>query len=150
MADEVKKRHAALKELVSSQAIKDQQTLVQLIKSKYGIEANQSIVSRDLRQLGINKRTINGQLQYDLSHVDASQEILRLAITSIEHNESLVVIKTIPGLAAFVSDYLDSQDQLPILGTIAGENTIFVTPTKEGSITQLYHDIAQLLYIRVA
>lgn len=146
MAEDVKKRHKALTELVSTNSIKDQQTLVQLIKSKYDIETNQSIVSRDLRQLGINKKTINGQLQYDLSHIDASQEILRLAVLSIEYNDALIVIKTISGLAAFVGDYLDSQDQLPILGTIAGENAIFVTHAKQSNSKQLYHEIAQLLY----
>jgi transcriptional regulator of arginine metabolism len=144
----IRTRHEAIKELIKSHPIEDQETLVELIKKKYGIDTNQSIVSRDLRQLGVSKHQVNNRMIYELKEYDASREILRLAIIEVDHNESLVVIKTLPGLADFVGDYLDMQEDLPILGNIAGENTIFVAPRAKTSISALYKQICQVLYFK--
>lgn len=141
-------RQEAIKELIKSHPIEDQETLVELIKKKYGIDTNQSIVSRDLRQLGVSKHQVNNRMIYELKEYDASREILRLAIIEVDHNESLVVIKTLPGLADFVGDYLDMQEDLPILGNIAGENTIFVAPKKQSQIESLFRDICTALYYK--
>ena len=126
--NKILQRQEAIKELIQNHPIEDQETLVEMIKKKYGIEANQSIISRDLRQLGVSKHLVNNKMIYELKEHDASREILRLAIIDIEHNETLIVIKTLPGLADFVGDYLDMHEELPILGNIAGENTVFVAP----------------------
>ena len=141
-------RKNAIKELIQSHPIEDQQTLVELIKKKYGIETNQSIVSRDLRQLGVGKHVVNNKTIYELKQHDASREILRLAIVDIEHNESIIVIKTLPGLAAFVGDYIDMHDELPILGNIAGENTIFICPAAKTAISHLFSQICKTLYFQ--
>lgn len=144
----IRTRHEAIKELIKTHPIEDQETLVELIKKKYGIETNQSIVSRDLRQLGASKHLVNNRMIYEVKEYDASREILRLAIIEVDHNETLVVIKTLPGLADFVGDYLDMQEELPILGNIAGENTLFVAPRAKTSISTLYKQICQVLYFK--
>lgn len=144
--NKILERQTAIKELIQSHSIEDQQTLVEMIKKKYGIETNQSIVSRDLRQLGVTKHSVNNKLIYELKEYDASREILRLAIVDIDCNESLIVIKTLPGLADFVGDYLDMQEDLPILGNIAGENTIFVTPRAKTKIENLFKEVSKILY----
>lgn len=144
----IRTRHEAIKELIKTHPIEDQETLVELIKKKYGIETNQSIVSRDLRQLGVSKHLVNNRMIYEVKEYDASREILRLAIIEVDHNETLVVIKTLPGLADFVGDYLDMQEELPILGNIAGENTLFVAPRAKTSISTLYKQICQVLYFK--
>lgn len=141
-------RQKAIKELIKSYPIEDQETLVELIKKKYGIETNQSIVSRDLRQLGVSKHQVNNHMIYELKEYDASREILRLAIVAVDYNETLIVIKTLPGLADFVGDYLDMQEDLPILGCIAGENTIFVAPRAKSSISALYKQLCKVLYFK--
>ena len=141
-------RQEAIKELIKSHPIEDQETLVELIKKKYGIETNQSIVSRDLRQMGVSKHLVNNRMIYELKEYDASREILRLAIIEVDHNETMVVIKTLPGLADFVGDYLDMQEELPILGNIAGENTLFVAPRAKTSIFSLYKQICRVLYFK--
>lgn len=141
-------RLEAIKELIKNQPIEDQQTLVSLIKSTYGIETNQSIVSRDLRAMGVTKRSVGNKLIYELEEVDASREILRLAVVDVEHNESLVVVKTLPGLAAFVGDILDMHDELGIMGTIAGENTLFVAPKKVKDIENTFNEICKVLYVK--
>ncbi len=141
----IKTRHRALKKIVKNHIIEDQQTLVQLIKEKFGIETNQAVISRDLRMLGINKQQINNKMIYDLPHIDASKEILRLAIQDINHNESLIVINTLPGLAAFIGDYLDMHNKIGILGVLAGENAVFITPISTKQIKKVFNEICQLV-----
>lgn len=146
--NKILQRQEAIKELIQNHPIEDQETLVEMIKKKYGIEANQSIISRDLRQLGVSKHLVNNKMIYELKEHDASREILRLAIIDIEHNETLIVIKTLPGLADFVGDYLDMHEELPILGNIAGENTVFVAPKQKIKIESLFKEISKILHFK--
>jgi transcriptional regulator of arginine metabolism len=75
-------------------------------------------------------------------------EILRYAVVSIRHNEALIVITTIGGTAAFVGDYLDTQTDLNILGTLAGENMVFVTPTSMKDIEDLSNKLCHRLKVK--
>jgi len=146
--DKVTKRIAALRELIKTHGIEDQQTLVQMIQEKYGIETNQSIVSRDLRKLGVTKRLVNNKMIYELPGIDASAEILRLGVVDVVHNETMIIVKTMPGLADFVGDFLDLQEDIGILGTLAGENMIFVAPESVKKIGAIYEKICRVLMVK--
>src|SRR5437870_520802 len=122
--NKVATRHTAIKELIATHAIEDQDTLVDLIKKTYGIDCNQSIISRDLRQLNVATKMIDDRMVYDINTLDVSQEIFRLAVLNVRHNESLIVIDTLPSLAGFVGDMIDLTHKDTILGCIAGENTV--------------------------
>ena len=141
-------RHTALKELISTYALEDQYTLVEMMKKRYNIDTNQSILSRDLRQLGIGKHKSKDKMIYEAPGIDASQEILRLAIVDLVYNESLIIIKTIPGLASFVGDYLDMQQNEAIAGTLAGENIIFVAPRSTKIIKEVADIIGKILNVK--
>lgn len=146
--NKIKTRLEAITELIKSRPIEDQATLVELIKENYGIETNQAVVSRDLRSLGVTKHQVDDKMVYELKDADASREILRLAIVNIVHNEALIVITTLPGLSNFVGDFLDMHDELEILGTIAGENTVFVAPTTIKNIKEVFSEICKVLHVR--
>ena len=49
-------RHAAIKELLAQEIVPNQVTLVQLLHERYGIQANQSLISKDLRTLEVQKQ----------------------------------------------------------------------------------------------
>lgn len=142
--DKAQKRLKAIREIISSNQVSDHQTLIELMNSRYGIDTSQAVISRDLRALGISKRAVGGKLFYELPTTDASREILRLAIITIVHNESMIVIKTLPGLAAFVADYLDLTGDQSILATISGENVVFVCPLSTASIKETLSVVYQL------
>jgi transcriptional regulator of arginine metabolism len=145
MKDKSEDRLAAIRELVEQRDVGDQTSLVELLSSRYGIETNQTAVSRDLHKLGATKRMLAGKIIYDLPQYDASEEILRLAVLGVAHNESLIVVDTLPGLAGFVGDYLDVQSDLGVLGTIAGENALFVTPISIESMKNVFESVCQVL-----
>jgi transcriptional regulator of arginine metabolism len=142
-------RHEALKKIIAEVLISDQNTLVHLLKEKFGIETNQSILSRDLRKLGIVKKETDKGLYYTLPDSDVIAELLKIAIIDIRHNEAIIVLKTYPGLAAFVGDYIDQEaTDLPILGCLAGENVVFVTCQSTKNTEEVYEALCQKIHIR--
>lgn len=144
-------RQEAIKELIQTYEITDQHKLIELLKLKYGIETNQTIISRELHKLGVTKTPVENKLIYELPEekADPAKEILRLAITKVVHNETLIIVHTLAGLADFVGDYLDAHgNTIDILGTLAGENVVFVTPTSIKNIEQVYNDVCKLLLIK--
>jgi transcriptional regulator of arginine metabolism len=108
---------------------------------KEGFDVNQSTISRDLRKIGAIK-TIDakGRTVYRSSEAVNEKNIVGQSvpdlILSIEHNDSMIVISTTPGSASLVARHLDVVRPLGILGTIAGDDTIFVAPAKVKNINQ--------------
>lgn len=142
-------RRKAIKELITLHAIENQAMLVELLKSTYGITTNQSIVSRDLQEMGMSKKKYKDVMIYELQETDPNKEILRLGVLDIDHNEAMIVINVLPGLAAFVGDYVDSErDKLGVLGTIAGEDTVFVTPRSIKAIEDVYKKVSAVLFFK--
>ncbi len=122
--------------------------LVDLLQKNYSIATNQSIISRDLRELNVSKRKLKDTLIYELQDLDVQKEILRLGVLDIVHNEATIIVKTLPGLAAFVGDYLDLLEDDTVLATLAGENVVFVTPVSIKKIQQIFIRICELLHFK--
>lgn len=142
------KRKALLAELVQNHAIEDQASLLRLLNEEYGISTNQAAVSRDLRSLGISKRLRGDKIVYELPQVDVVSEIMHYAIKSIVHNETMIIIHTVSGTADVVGDFLDHQKDLEILGTLAGENVVFVAPVSIKNIAKLFQQLSQRIKIK--
>lgn len=148
MSSPAKKRQDAIKDLVSHYPIEDQLELVELLKKKYGIETNQAQVSRDLRRLQISKQSHPDKKIYSLPSHNVHRDILLLGIQDIDCNESMIVIRTMPGIAPFVGDYIDQQENLEILGSIAGENTIFIVPRSARNIQETCKALCHALFFK--
>ena len=140
MAPSVSERLNALRKILESGKNSTQEELRDMLEAK-GHNVNQSTISRDLRKIGAIKGTDNkGRTVYRLS--DISQESTFVAqsvgdlILNITHNDSMIVIQTSPGSASLVARHLDMNKPADILGTIAGDDTIFVAPSKDFSIKQ--------------
>ena len=138
-------RHKAVLELIGQYPIEDQESLGQMLLEKYTIQVNQSIISRDLRQLGIIKKLTNNRMLYELPEQDPTSEMLKIAVIAVTHNESLIVLKTRDGMASFVSEYLDQQENTSILATLAGENTVLVVPFSSKTIKTTYVTVRSLI-----
>jgi transcriptional regulator of arginine metabolism len=139
----------ALKELLMEREASSQENICQVLEKK-GYDINQSKVSRLLRKIGAIKVENNkGQTVYSLPREPAPPSMdtaLRDLILHVESNETLVVIFTSPGSASMVARILDYiQINTEILGTIAGDDTIFVAPKSIKEIQKLYKEIKSLL-----
>jgi len=126
-----KERIEFLKELLLSGISGTQEEISEKLDKK-GFEVTQSTVSRDLRKLGATKsiddrgRTIYRLMPGSLPISDRTS--LRDLILSIDHNENLIVIKTTTGSASLVAAQIDHLRPQKCLGTLAGDDTIFVAP----------------------
>lgn len=117
---------------------------------KLGYEINQSKASRLLRKIGavkvVNER---GETIYSLPREPAPPSMdthLRSLIVDIVANETMVVIFTSPGSASMIARVLDyHQLTTDILGTLAGDDTIFVAPKSIKNTAKLAEEIRSLL-----
>lgn len=128
-----KDRLSVIKELIKENHIADQDSLLNLLKEK-GFDVTQATLSRDLKLLKVGKVS-DGWNGYYYSLQGAEQvkqtkgeliHDIRSGIISIEFSGAMGVIKTKPGHANSVCYALDALALQEILGTIAGDDTIFI------------------------
>ena len=128
-----KRRQAKIIELISQNPIETQEELQDMLM-KYGFEVTQATLSRDLKLMKVGKVS-DGNNGYVYTIPDDeivkesdqvyAQDFMRGYI-SIDFSRNICVIKTLGGYAHSVTNALDSMNLEEILGTIAGENCIFV------------------------
>ena len=148
--DDIHKRHAMIKNLISSQEIFNQTQLVKAMKQK-GIKSTQATLSRDLTELGVVRIPTANGLIYRLSATgDETNLKYRVAeeIISVAGNESVIVVKTYPGRAQGVAVFIDKQNDLDTLGTIGGDDTIIVIPKSVKKIKKTIEQIKIILGIK--
>lgn len=143
------KRLKALRDIIKKYQIKDQQELIEKLDAVYNIQTTQSIVSRDLRTLGIGKRKIQDRMVYELMDQNIHRDILRNAIIDIDLNETMIIVKTMPALADFTAEFIDQQGLAEILGTIAGENTVLVIPSSIKKIIEIHETLCKALFFKL-
>lgn len=139
----------ALRALLMGREASTQENICTVLEKK-GYEINQSKVSRLLRKIGATKIVnAKGQTVYSLPREPAPPSLntpLRNLILDVVSNETLVIIFTSPGSASLVARMLDYiQISTEILGTVAGDDTIFVAPKSIKDIRKLYAEIKGLL-----
>lgn len=131
MTDLKERRHRAIAELIRSNALSSQEELAERLGS-LGFAVTQATISRDLEQIGAVKVRRDGQTSYALPEAALSSPSPRLAavfrewVHSVEPAANLVVIKTPPGSAHLIGVALDNSDLPEVVGTICGDDTIFV------------------------
>lgn len=138
-------RHAKIKEIIDNNKIETQEDLALALRRE-GIEVTQATVSRDIKELMLVKvPDANGHYHYAypkehgmMLTAERLERTFHDSIVSVRTSDSLVVIRSLPGAAQAVAFALDYMKWPEILGTIAGDDTIFVAAeNKEGVMTLL-------------
>ena len=134
-------RMEALKMLISSMELGSQEEVLQALE-KEGFKLTQATLSRDLKQLKVAKAaSMNGKYVYVLPNDTmykrittpkmATEMLQSSGFVSISFSGNMGVIKTRPGHASAIAWSIDRSDLPQILGTIAGDDNIFIV-IKEG------------------
>ena len=122
-----KQRRAALRKLLSTGHRGTQEALCAELAHR-GFPSTQSTISRDLKLLGAQRSvTEDGTFVYGL-RTQPQGTFPADMVVGIEHNESMVVVRTRVGRAQAVGLDLDAMDHPDILGTLAGDDTVLVIP----------------------
>ena len=124
-------RLATLRMLFSSQELCSQEDVLKALR-KEGFNVTQATLSRDMKQLKVAKAAMaNGKYIYVLPTETMYKRVqkpltARVMLLSITFSGNIGVIRTRPGYASSIAYNIDSSDCKTILGTIAGDDTIFI------------------------
>ena len=125
-------RHNKILELINKYPITTQEELIDHLRNE-GYDVTQSTVSRDIKQLRLNKTLLpDGKYRYQASPSSEKgaknnfKSIFSSSVVSIENAMNIVVIKTFSGMAQAACAALDMMSFDSIIGTLAGEDTIIV------------------------
>lgn len=130
------RRRREILSLIESQAFRTHGRLAEALAAR-GIAASQGTLSRDLRQLGVVKTAAGYAAPARAQGEDAAraalQQLVGQFLVRIETAQNLVVLRTEPGGANALAQGLDDADLPEIIGTLAGDDTIFVATAENGA-----------------
>ena len=126
-------RHAKIKEIIDKNKVETQEDLATALRAE-GIEVTQATVSRDIKELMLVKvPDANGQYHYAypkehnmLLTPGRLERTFQDSLIGIRVSQCMVVIRTLPGTAQAVAYAVDYMKWEEVLGTIAGDDTVFV------------------------
>ncbi|MEA2010069.1 MAG: arginine repressor [Actinomycetota bacterium] len=125
-------RRRLVTRLVTTESIESQAQLRRLL-SHSGHDVTQATISRDLEAIGATKVRDGDVSRYrvqDPSEVRRARSALSVAVNefveSVVATGSLVVLRVPPGAAHLVAGKIDAADMVGVLGTVAGDDTVFV------------------------
>ncbi len=126
------KRHNRIMEIIAANNIETQDELIAKLKES-GYEVTQATVSRDIRELKLIKvATEDNKYKYALSTQDTMRisvkyrSIIRETVIKVDWTAQFVVLKTYPGMAQAAAAALDGMGWNEIVGSIAGDDNIFI------------------------
>ena len=144
-------RQAAILAIIEHDDIETQEELALALRAR-GFAVTQATVSRDIKELKLLKvSTSRGTYKYatsgraETSMNDRFVRIFSHAVISIEFAQNIVVIKTMPGLASAAASAIDAMNMSVVLGTLAGDDTVFVVMRDSNSAAAFCGEIRNLL-----
>ncbi len=141
------RRRDAVARIIRSRPIGTQEELLAAVEEA-GFRATQATLSRDLARLGARRVSRpQGGTVYELDGAAERNGLgaLRGLVQGITANGSLVVVRTHPGSAPAIARAIDLGEVPEVLGTIAGDDTIFVAPAPEVRPRRLAARLAEIL-----
>ena len=143
-------RHSKILEIINEYPIETQDELLSRLKTE-GYKGTQATISRDIKDLRLVK-TLGSDGKYRYTEAQASSSEIRSnfdqlflsSVVSMDLAQNIVVIKTLSGMANAVCAALDSTGNSAIVGTIAGDDTIFVACRTDEHARSLVSTLKQL------
>ena len=143
-------RQSLVVELIDREPITSQEQLRERLLAR-GIEVTQATLSRDIRDLGLVKRTKDGAYRRSapgeatpqVDHTAALRRTVAGSLKRIDVVQQLVVLRTESGYASPLSEAIDRAELPDVVGTIGGENTILVICRGEREAQAFTHQLEQ-------
>lgn len=144
-------RHARILDIIAEHHIETQDELLTRLREE-GFKATQATISRDIKDLRLVK-TLGSDGKYRYVSASRSSTDIRTnfsnlfstSVNSIDVAQNLVVIKTLSGMAQAVCAALDSADYPSVVGTIAGDDTIFIACRTADLAVSLTEELKKLI-----
>ena len=125
-------RQTKILELIDKEPLETQEELSNKLREE-GFDTTQATISRDIKELRLIKiMTAEGNYRYATASSEQEngmqlrvRKIFRESVTSVAVAQNMVVIKTLPGLASAAGYAIDAMHDPTIVGTLAGDDTVF-------------------------
>ena len=145
-------RQSKIMEIISNKNVETQEQLLQELRSS-GFRSTQATISRDIKELRIVKElTSFGTYRYAASTSEVSgtfsgklNTIFRECITSFDYAQNMIVVHTLPGLASAAASAVDAMSLSVVLGTLAGDDTVFIVMRDNNAAAAFCGEIRNLL-----
>ena len=145
-------RQSKILQIIAEQQIETQNQLIQALREA-GCTSTQATVSRDMRELRLMKELVeNGHYRYVTpanhsgnEHKDRLRTIFRESVTSFHCAQNLVIIKTLPGLASAACAAIDSMEIPGLVGSLAGDDTMFLAMEDNSAAVRFHQELQELL-----
>jgi transcriptional regulator of arginine metabolism len=141
-------RRDAIREILARHVVASQEDLQRQLKAR-GIHAAQATLSRDIVTLGVRRLTSPDGPRYVIEGDDGALPIepVRRLVEAVETNGVMVVVRTKASAASTVARALDDARLPDVLGTLAGDDTIFVVPGSARGGPALVKHLRRLLNV---
>lgn len=127
-----KRRHKLILELIEQFEIGTQEELLAMLKER-GYDVTQATVSRDVKELRLLKALSSGgfykytaERPKENGYSGMFDALFQSAMTKVDYAGNICVIKCSPGLASAACATIDAMNVSEVVGTIAGDDTIFM------------------------
>ena len=144
-------RHSKILEIIESKDVETQDELAEELKTT-GFKVTQATVSRDIKEMRLIKvLTKDGRYKYASIREkegvvnDRFLKIFRNSVVAIDHAGNIIVIKTLVGSASAAAVAIDAFRIKHIVGSIAGDDTIFLLVKDAGLVPELLAYFSQLI-----
>lgn len=145
-------RQAKILEIISTKNVETQEQLLEELK-KEGFRGTQATISRDIKELRIVKElTTLGTYRYTTTSDEVGgsfsarlNTIFRECVTGFDYAQNIIVIHTLPGLASAAGSAIDAMNMSVVLGTLAGDDTVFVVMRDNNAAAAFCGEIKNLL-----
>ncbi|MBP5580537.1 MAG: arginine repressor [Ruminococcus sp.] len=143
------RRHEAILEIINEQPVATQEGLIELLAER-GIKTTQATLSRDIQQLSLVKqRDDKGIYRYTMpASAITEKSLFEEAVISVDYAMNTIVLKCRAGMAQGTCAAIDSVEHQGIVGTIAGDDTIFILVRSEADAKKLSKKFRSELFPR--
>lgn len=136
-----------VKEIIEENSISKQTEITDILLKKYKINVTQSNISRILKQIkAVKVVTNNKEVVYEIQEklTDTSNWIKKF-VKKIDDNGSILVVTSYPGSAQIIGQAIDEKNFKNVMGTLAGDNVLFIVPKNVAEIKELREEIEKIL-----
>lgn len=144
-------RQNTILEVISKNEVETQEDLVRLLIQN-GFNVTQATISRDIKELKLIKvlsdrgiyKYAQGEVQRS-DNIDIYIRMFKDTVKSVDSAGTLIIVKTLSGSANAACETIDHLGLSDIVGTIAGDNTIFVAVREERAVKDVLKRFKQMM-----
>lgn len=144
------RRQAKILELIKHSVIETQEDLAEAL-SAAGIPVTQATISRDIKELQLNKiPTGDGRYRYGIPDEappvsrDKLKRIFLESVLDVDYSENLIIVKSLPGTAPGVASAIDHLAWSEVIGSVAGDDTVMMVVKPKGATRDVVQRLRSL------